>query len=135
MDEWDVVIVGGGPAGSTAAIAALRAAPDARVLILDAAAFPRDKVCGDGVAPHAFDVLRRLGVDVDQLVVGSAPINRLRLVSPGGVEAARPFVRPAHVVPRLILDDRLMRCAVESGATLRRRRVRSVAATTHGVNI
>ncbi|GGS55149.1 NAD(P)/FAD-dependent oxidoreductase [Actinokineospora fastidiosa] len=123
--DWDVVVVGAGPAGSAAAIAALRADPAARVLLLDAADFPRDKVCGDGIAPHAVDLLAALGVD--GLTAGTAPITRLRLVSPRGVEAARPFARPAFVVPRKVLDHRLVRAAQAAGAVLRRRRVRTIA--------
>lgn len=133
MFDWDVVIVGGGPAGSTAAIAALRADARARVLILDAAAFPRDKVCGDGIAPHALDVLAGLGVDVGALVSGTQSVTRLRLRSPGGVEAARPFARPAHVVPRALFDHRLMQAALASGAILQQRRVRSVIVQPDGV--
>ena len=127
-NTWDLVVVGAGPAGSTAAIAALRADPGARVLLLDAADFPRDKVCGDGVAPHALDVLADLGVDVAALVAGTEPITSLRMVSPGGVVAARTFARRAAVVPRVLLDERLVRVAVASGAVLRRRRVRTVVA-------
>src|SRR5437763_14772284 len=59
---WDLLVVGAGPAGSTAALAALRADPTARVALLDAASFPRDKCCGDGIAPHCLDELRDLGV-------------------------------------------------------------------------
>ena len=51
--QWDAVIVGAGPAGSTAALAALQARPGSRVLLLDREDFPRDKSCGDAVAPHA----------------------------------------------------------------------------------
>ena len=46
----DVAVVGAGPAGSASALRVLQLCPDARVLLLDAAAFPRDKTCGDGVA-------------------------------------------------------------------------------------
>src|SRR4051794_12398479 len=49
-DRWDILVVGAGPAGSTAALAALRERPGARVALLDAARFPRDKSCGDGIA-------------------------------------------------------------------------------------
>lgn len=124
---WDVVIVGAGPAGAAAALAALKARPDASVLLLDAAEFPRDKVCGDGVAPQALDVLVALGVDLDALVEGTAPITALDLVSPNGVHAGGTFARPARVIPRLLFDDRLVRAAVAAGAQLERCRVRSVA--------
>ena len=60
---WDLVVVGAGPAGSTAALSALRVRPGASVLLLDRADFPRDKPCGDGIAPHVLDVLSRLGVE------------------------------------------------------------------------
>lgn len=124
--DWDLVIIGAGPAGSTAAIAALRADPSIRVLMLDAAAFPRDKVCGDGVAPHAMDVLAGLGVKVAELTAGTRPVTALRLVSPRGVQATRNFTRPASVIPRALLDARLVHSAQEAGAVLERRRVRTL---------
>jgi geranylgeranyl reductase family protein len=130
---WDLIIVGAGPAGSTAALSALRSNPRASVLLLDAAPFPRDRVCGDGIAPHALDVLRELGVDVDPLVAGTRPIIRLRMRSPGGIVAARAFARPAHVVPRVLFDHRLVRAAVAAGAVLQQRRVRAIQPTPSGV--
>lgn len=128
MAAWDVVIVGAGPAGCAAALGALRARPDARVLLLDTAAFPRDKVCGDGIAPQALDVLAALGVDRDALVAGSTPAARLRLYSPGGRCAARETPRPSYVVPRAVFDERLVRAALDAGAMLRRHVVRSLVA-------
>ena len=56
----DVVIVGAGPAGTSAGIVLARAG--ARVRILDRAAFPRDKLCGDTINPGALARLRALGV-------------------------------------------------------------------------
>src|SRR5262245_37418836 len=56
----DVVIVGAGPAGAVAGLVLARAG--VRVRLLDRAAFPRDKLCGDTVNPGTLALLRRLGV-------------------------------------------------------------------------
>jgi menaquinone-9 beta-reductase len=124
MEHWDVVVVGGGPAGAAAALAVRRADPGARVLVLDRADFPRDKVCGDGIAPEALDVLAGLGLDPDALTDGYASVPRLRLRSPGGTTVERTMHRPASVVPRAVLDDRLLTAALASGAEFRRHTVR-----------
>ncbi|WP_040337607.1 NAD(P)/FAD-dependent oxidoreductase [Candidatus Blastococcus massiliensis] len=126
MEHWDVVVVGAGPAGSAAALAARRAAPGTRVLLLDRADFPRDKVCGDGIAPEALDVLGRLGLDQATLTEGFAPAPRLRLRSPGGAAVERAMRRPAHVVPRQVLDARILAAALAAGAQLRRHQVRTL---------
>ncbi|WFE23838.1 geranylgeranyl reductase family protein [Solwaraspora sp. WMMD937] len=118
----DVAVVGAGPAGAAAAIAARRAG--ARVLLLDRADFPRDKPCGDGIAPHALDVLA--GLDVPDPVDGFTPVNRLRLVAPHGGQVAAELVRPAYTVPRAVFDARLVAAAVAVGARLRRHTVRRV---------
>ena len=130
MESWDVVVVGGGPAGAAAALAARAAGRS--VLILDRADFPRDKVCGDGIAPEALDVLAGLGVDVAALTDGYPPVPRLRLRSPGGTTVERAMHRPALVVPREVFDHRLLTVALAAGAELRRRTVRRVEVTpTH----
>lgn len=121
---WDVVVVGAGPAGATAALAARRSRPGASVLLLDRCDFPRDKVCGDGVAPHVLDVLQALGVT--GLVDDRVPVRALHLAR-GTQSAERDMRRPAWVVPRQVLDARLVEAAVASGVELRRQRVRSVA--------
>ncbi|GIF02170.1 geranylgeranyl reductase family protein [Paractinoplanes rishiriensis] len=120
--RFDVAVVGAGPAGSAAAIAACRAG--ARVLLLDRADFPRDKPCGDGIAAEAIGVLESLGVT--GVTDGYPPVGRLRLVGPGGSVVARPLPRPAYTVPRRIFDERLVRAAVAAGADLRRHTVRTV---------
>jgi geranylgeranyl reductase family protein len=129
MEHFDVVVVGAGPAGSAAALAARRAG--ATVLLLDRADFPRDKPCGDGVAAEALDVLESLGVP--DAAVGYPAVSRLRLVGPGGAEVARELPRPAHTVPRRVFDARLVAAAVEAGAVLRRHTVREVVEAGDGV--
>lgn len=123
--RFDVAIVGAGPAGAAAAIAARRAG--AEVLLLDRAAFPRDKPCGDGIAAEAVDVLDQLGVH--GVTDGYPPVTRLRLVGPGGGAVARPLPRPAYTIPRRVFDERLVRAAVAAGAVLRRHTVRTIAGT------
>lgn len=57
----DLLIVGAGPAGSAAATWAARAGIE--VLLVDAAEFPRDKTCGDGLTPRAIAEMQALGMD------------------------------------------------------------------------
>ncbi|MDM7854392.1 geranylgeranyl reductase family protein [Cellulomonas alba] len=60
MDDADVIVVGAGPTGSSAAYHCAAAGLD--VLLLEKAEFPRDKVCGDGLTPRAVAELVRMGV-------------------------------------------------------------------------
>lgn len=120
---WDLVVVGGGPAGASAALGALTARPDLSVLLLDRADFPRDKACGDGVAPHAVELLEEVGVT--GIVDGDVPVHRLRLERDGAA-VARDMHRPAWVVPRAVFDARLVAAAQRAGAVLRRHRVRTL---------
>lgn len=122
-DSWDLVVVGAGPAGSAAALGALTAQPGSRVLLLDRSEFPRDKACGDGIAPHVLDVLESVGVV--GLLDDWTPVRRLRLQQ-GTSEVARTMARPAWVVPRAVFDARLVAAAVSAGAELRQHRVRAL---------
>lgn len=123
--DVDVAVVGAGPAGSAAALALLAARPGARVALLDRAAFPRDKTCGDGVAPQVLDVLGRLGVH--GLLDDWPGVDLLELGYPGGAWLRGRMNRPNYVVPRQVLDARLVGAAVDRGATLLQRRVRELA--------
>jgi geranylgeranyl reductase family protein len=115
-------VVGAGPAGVAAALEARRLRPDAAVLLLDREAFPRDKPCGDGLGPQAVDELLALGAG--GALDGYPPIRGLRLRSPSGREALGRPARPSHVVPRRVLDARLVALAAARGVAVARRRVR-----------
>ncbi len=119
---YDVAVIGAGPAGAAAALSALRTRPGARVLLLDRSDFPRDKSCGDGIAPHALDELARLGVA--DVLLDRVPIRRIRLVSPRGAVASTVLHRPDYVVPRQVFDARLVAAAVARGATFERHSAR-----------
>jgi menaquinone-9 beta-reductase len=124
--QWDAVVVGAGPGGSIAALVLARAG--ARVALVDKAAFPRDKACGDLIGPRGVRVLEELGVSVpdaghgaDLLVVGPSG-NRSRLPAFAG----RSYAGHGIVVPRLVFDDALRRAAIASGAQPVRARISAV---------
>lgn len=121
---WDLAVVGAGPAGTAAALGALHASPGLSVLLLDRADFPRDKSCGDGIAPHVIDVLASVGVS--KLLDDWTPVRDLSLIR-GSAQVRREMRRPAWVVPRAEFDARLVARAVAAGAVLRRQRVRTVS--------
>jgi geranylgeranyl reductase family protein len=123
-ETWDVVVVGAGPAGSAAALGALSQDPTLSVLLLDRSTFPRDKSCGDGIAPHVLDALSAVGAA--DVVDDWTPIHQLEL-SHGDVRVEGRMEREVHVVPREVFDARLVERAVAAGAVLRRHRVTSVA--------
>lgn len=122
---WDLAVVGGGPAGAAAALRARQLRPDARVLLLDRADFPRDKACGDGIAAHGRDELALLGIP--DLIADYRPTQRLTVISPGGERVSATSARPNHVVPRRVFDARLVDAARARGVEVRRHRVRSLA--------
>ncbi|WP_036508827.1 NAD(P)/FAD-dependent oxidoreductase [Nocardioides sp. URHA0020] len=122
-DTWDVVVVGAGPAGSAAALGALAADPSLRVLLVDRADFPRDKCCGDGIAPHVLDILADVGVrDVTE---GWEPLRQLEIANRHTSVAGR-LARPVWVIPREVFDARLVERARSAGARVERRRVASI---------
>ena len=78
----DAVVVGAGPAGSTAAI--LLAERGFTVTLLDKAAFPRPKICGEYLSPEAARVLDRLGVLKAVDGAGAQPLRGMRITAPDG---------------------------------------------------
>ena len=123
QEQWDLVVVGAGPAGSAAALGALAIDPALRVLLLDRRDFPRDKSCGDGIAPHVLDALAEVGAG--DVIDDWTPLRRLELAR-GDVRVEGTMSREVRVVPRRVFDARLVERAVAAGAVLRRHRVTSV---------
>ncbi|MFV8166605.1 menaquinone reductase [Mycobacterium sp. 134] len=117
--QADVVVVGAGPAGSAAAAWAARAGRD--VQVVDAAQFPRDKSCGDGLTPRAVAELERLGMGpwLDTRIRHHG----LRMSGFGAdVEVRWPgpsFPSTGSAVPRTELDDRIRSVAADDGAKMR----------------
>jgi len=113
-----VLVVGAGPAGSAAATWAARGGHD--VLLVDAATFPRDKTCGDGLTPRAVAELDRLGLGD---WIRERTVNRGLRLTGWGREMELPWhdgslPTVGSAVPRAELDDRLRLTAVEAGARM-----------------
>ncbi len=114
--RFDALVVGAGPAGSIAALTLARGG--ARVALLDKAAFPRDKACGDLVGPRGIQVLIDLGIPLppgldvgDMLVVGPTG-RRVVLPAVGG----RTYPGRALAITRCHFDAALRTAALDAGA-------------------
>ncbi len=120
--QADVIVVGAGPAGSSTAYHLAQAGVD--VLLLEKAAFPRDKVCGDGLTPRAVKQLVAMGLDLD--APGWQRNKGLRIVGAGHrLELPWPelacFPPYGLVRTRMDLDEILARHAEKAGARLQER--------------
>ncbi|MEU5717054.1 geranylgeranyl reductase family protein [Streptomyces sp. NPDC020403] len=114
-----VIVVGAGPAGSAAALCLARAGVE--VVLLEKGAFPRDKVCGDGLTPRGVQQLVRMGVDID--APGWTRTKGMRWVCQGRqvhIDWPRSGSQPDFGLTRSRhdFDDILARQAVAAGARL-----------------
>ena len=115
--DADVIVVGAGPAGSSAA--AVLASRGIRVVLLDRATFPRDKPCGDYCNPGAVRLMRQIGSFPTLPTADAAPISGLCVYAQDGSRFAAAFpAGPGLLVPRLRLDAALLARAVRAGATV-----------------
>lgn len=117
--DVDVLVVGAGPGGAAAGLAARRRGLD--VLVVDKATFPRDKTCGDGLTTAALRFLEQLGIDIRALP-GYMPVRETVLVSPSGRHVSLPLPAEgdhAAVVPRVELDAAIVAKAREAGVEVR----------------
>jgi geranylgeranyl reductase family protein len=115
MTCYDVIISGAGPAGSTAAREC--ASRGLSVLLLDRAAFPRDKPCGGGVNVRA---ARLLPFDLDPVIERTAAGVRFSVKLSRSFDRSSPASR-TYMTQRSRLDTFLVERAVEAGAVLRER--------------
>jgi geranylgeranyl reductase family protein len=115
----EVVIVGAGPAGSSAAARLAEAGHD--VLLLDRAHFPRRKPCAECVNPAGVDALRRLGAWEAVSAAPHSPLLGWRIAPTRGrgFDGSFPDSVAGIAIPREVLDAILVRHAADRGAEVR----------------
>ena len=107
---YDVVIVGGGPAGTTAALYANRLGLN--TIIVDKSIWPRDKICGDALSGKVVDVLKDLNLINQVKTLKGATIRRITFGSPANkifdIDLSKSFntnhINEGYVIPREIFD-------------------------------
>ena len=123
MEKRDVIVVGAGPAGSSAAFYLSRLGLD--VLLLERKKLPRVKPCGDGIGPRTVLILKEMGLYEWLTESNFFRIEQMRLISQSGESivsdtSGYDFPTPyGYVIKREIFDKRLVDRAVETGATFK----------------
>jgi 2-polyprenyl-6-methoxyphenol hydroxylase-like FAD-dependent oxidoreductase len=108
------LVIGGGPAGSVAAL--LLARGGWGVTLVEQHRFPRDKVCGECLSALGAKVLHGLGLFDPLVAIGAVRLTRTLLHAPSGVCASADLPRPMWGVSRVALDGRLLDAARRAGS-------------------
>ena len=110
---FDVIIVGAGPAGTTAALYAHRLGLNC--ILLDKAVFPRDKICGDALSGKSVRIMRELNLLDEVAKLDGSEINRITFGSPKNIQfdvnlkgtQNNDQITKGFVIPREIFDNYL----------------------------
>src|SRR5262245_6038815 len=118
--SYDALIVGGGPGGATAALLLARAGW--KVAVVEKAAFPRRKVCGEFISASSLPLLRELGIEDAFLEAAGPVVRRVGLFARNEVLAAAMPERSDRIgrwgraLGRERLDQLLLEAAARAGA-------------------
>jgi geranylgeranyl reductase family protein len=118
--HFDVLIVGGGPAGANTAISYKNLDNNLEVGIIDKSVFPRDKSCGDAIGPGVINALKRF--NNEHILEGEPEVVSTTLFGPDnvGIQNYIPEVKNkedsvVYVIPREDLDNRILNLAKNVG--------------------
>ena len=118
--NYDVIICGGGPAGS--ASAAFCATQGLKTLVIEKAVFPREKVCGDCINPSCWPVLERLGIADRMMTLAHSNLTEVEFIGINGRTIKYALLDSARgeiAVKRSLFDQLLLQRAMECGAEVR----------------
>jgi flavin-dependent dehydrogenase len=113
MIPWDAVVIGAGPAGSSASISLAR--QGRRVLLLEKTHYPHDKVCGEFLSPECLPLLYELLGEINPALTSAVPIRTVRLTAPSGRTWSARFQSSSLGISRWALDTALFQQAREVG--------------------
>lgn len=135
VNNYDLIICGGGPAGTSAAITAATTSGGIRVLLIEAGSFPRHKICGEFFSPEAATTLKALLGDGGAMPGYGLRIHRVGLHA-RGVSTSFALPTPAFSITRHDLDAALWNRTQQLGITcLERTRVLAIARDDNGFDV
>ena len=129
---YDLIIVGAGPAGTTAALYAER--NKLNCIVLDKAIFPRDKVCGDALSGKSVRIMEELNLTSEVEKLNGSEINRITFGGPNHSQFdvhlkgnnKNNFITKGFVIPRKIFDHYLFKKAKEVAEVLEGFKVKDI---------
>ncbi|MBI4895329.1 MAG: geranylgeranyl reductase family protein [Candidatus Aenigmarchaeota archaeon] len=127
--EYDVIVLGGGPAGATAAMFLAQAGKN--VCLIDKAKFPRDKTCGDAQGRKAANVMKKIGIYEEYEKLPGQKIYGITLSSPNGTQIEidvedRANPAPGYVHKRIVFDEFLFKNASKMVKVVKNMHVKDV---------
>src|SRR5262244_3825715 len=121
--NFDAIIIGAGPAGST--VSTLLARAGLRALVLEKSRFPREKLCGEFITPECLNTFDRLGARERMFDAGAQTIHEWTLfaLDGRGVKVPMKWIADGHKqaigVSRARMDFILLEVAREAGVDVR----------------
>lgn len=118
-NEYDIVIIGGGPSGSVCGISLKKLNPILKVCIIEKEKSPRTKACGDGLGPGIIKIIADLGLS--SIFDNREAIDKLAITSPNGYQLLSDLPKIGEskpigfVIPRNEFDSYLLSAACNLG--------------------